>query len=358
MSPEQAAGKNVDARSDIFSFGTTLYEMVTGRRPFQGDTKMSTLAAIIHHEPPPPSEFAGALPPELEKIIARCLRKDPERRAQHMDDVKLAIEELKEESESGKTATAVRQSRSAVFRYVAVAAGAVIAGAAAFWFVANYLQRVDAAIYQLRPITRDEARSFNPALSPDGKLLVYSSDRAGGNNVDLWLQQVAGGEPMRLTRHPARETDARFSADGSQIVFVRAGAGVYTIPALGGTERLIVKEGSNPSYSPDGQWIAYTTGYPGSRELYGPDSRREAVTRRSLVRVQAGTRCRTTAGLCYAREGWSAGRRAGVDSDRRRSLQLQAVLVARREAAVLLLIERRPELPLWQTPGWVDEAPR
>ena len=269
MSPEQAAGKNVDARSDIFSFGTTLYEMVTGRRPFQGDTKMSTLAAIIHHEPPPPSEFAGALPPELEKIIARCLRKDPERRAQHMDDVKLALEELKEESESGKTATAARQPRSAVFRYVAVAAGAVIAGAAAFWFVANYLQREDAAIYQLRPITRDEARSFNPALSPDGKLLVYSSDRAGGNNVDLWLQQVAGGEPMRLTRHPARETDARFSADGSQIVFVRAGAGVYTIPALGGTERLIVKEGSNPSYSPDGQWIAYTTGYPGSRELYG-----------------------------------------------------------------------------------------
>ena len=275
MSPEQAAGKNVDARSDIFSFGTTLYEMVTGRRPFQGDTKMSTLAAIIHHEPPPPSEFAGALPPDLEKIIARCLRKDPERRAQHMDDVKLALEELKEESESGKTATAARQPRSAVFRYVAVTAGAVIAGAAAFWFVANYLQREDAAIYQMRPITRDEARSFNPALSPDGKLLVYSSDRAGGNNVDLWVQQVAGGEPMRLTRHPAPESGARFSPDGSQIVFVRAGEGIYTIPTLGGTERLLVKEGPRelpgnaPSYSPDGQWIAYTTGYPGSRELYG-----------------------------------------------------------------------------------------
>src|SRR4029434_10025237 len=141
MSPEQAAGKNVDARSDIFSFGTTLYERVTGRRPFQGDTKMSTLAAIIHHEPPPPSEFAGALPPDLEKIIARCLRKDPERRAQHMDDVKLALEELKEESESGKIATAARQPRSAVFRYLAVAASAVIAGGAALWFMADYLQR-------------------------------------------------------------------------------------------------------------------------------------------------------------------------------------------------------------------------
>ena len=208
MSPEQAAGKNVDARSDIFSFGTTLYEMVTGRRPFQGDTKMSTLAAIIHHEPPPPSEFAGALPPDLEKIIARCLRKDPERRAQHMDDVKLALEELKDESESGKVATAARQPRSALFRYAAVRAGAVVVVAAAVWFVANYLQREDSAIYQLRPITRDEARSFNPALSPDGKLLVYSSDRAGGltanrlylpmqeSKSSVWLAEPAGA-PLR-----------------------------------------------------------------------------------------------------------------------------------------------------------------
>ena len=102
MSPEQAEGKKVDGRSDIFSFGSVLYEMVTGRRAFEGATKISTLSAILHKEPQAASEISPAVPVELEKIIARCLRKDPERRAQGIADIKLALEELKEESESGK----------------------------------------------------------------------------------------------------------------------------------------------------------------------------------------------------------------------------------------------------------------
>src|ERR1700674_5065604 len=102
MSPEQAEGRKVDGRSDIFSFGSVLYEMVTARRAFEGGTKISTLSAILHKEPKSASEISPAVPMELEKIIARCLRKDPERRAQGIADIKLALEELKEESESGK----------------------------------------------------------------------------------------------------------------------------------------------------------------------------------------------------------------------------------------------------------------
>src|SRR5437763_4583015 len=102
MSPEQAEGKKVDGRSDIFSFGSVLYEMVTARRAFEGGNKISMLSAILHKEPPAASEISPAVPMELEKIIARCLPKDPERRAQGIADVKLALEELKEESESGK----------------------------------------------------------------------------------------------------------------------------------------------------------------------------------------------------------------------------------------------------------------
>jgi serine/threonine protein kinase len=102
MSPEQAEGKPVDARSDIFSFGAVLYEMVTGQRAFRGESRISTLAAIVEKEPQPPSEISTSTPPELERLIARCLRKDVNRRSQNMADVKLALEELREESESGK----------------------------------------------------------------------------------------------------------------------------------------------------------------------------------------------------------------------------------------------------------------
>jgi eukaryotic-like serine/threonine-protein kinase len=111
MSPEQAEGRKVDGRSDIFSFGSVLYEMVTGRRAFEGGTKISTLSAILHKEPRAASEISPAAPMELEKIIARCLRKDPERRAQGIADIKLALEELKEESEGADSRGKSQQPR-------------------------------------------------------------------------------------------------------------------------------------------------------------------------------------------------------------------------------------------------------
>ena len=113
MSPEQAEGKKVDARSDIFSFGSMLYEMAGGRRPFEGTNKISTLSAILNKEPPPLAEAAPGLPAELDKIIWRCLRKDPDRRAQHAGDIKLALEELREDCASDKLSRASQASRQA-----------------------------------------------------------------------------------------------------------------------------------------------------------------------------------------------------------------------------------------------------
>ncbi len=125
MSPEQAEGKRLDARSDIFSFGAVLYEMLTGRRAFQKESKTSTLGAIIHKEPEP---LGAEVPHDLEKVITRCLRKDLDRRFQNMADVRVALTELKEESDSGKlnAAEAPARPRKRRLLWPAVAVAAVI----------------------------------------------------------------------------------------------------------------------------------------------------------------------------------------------------------------------------------------
>jgi serine/threonine protein kinase len=122
MSPEQAAGKPLDARSDIFSFGSVLYEMLTGRRAFDGETKATTMAAVIALDPASPSGISRSLPAGVEQLVLRCLRKDPQRRWQTMADLRIALEEVKEESDSGKLAVPKREQARARRRVWPVAA--------------------------------------------------------------------------------------------------------------------------------------------------------------------------------------------------------------------------------------------
>jgi len=262
MSPEQAEGKKVDARSDIFSFGAVLYEMASGRRAFVGETKVATLSAILHKEPPP---LADA-PPELDRIIRRCLRKDPTRRSQHMADVKLALADLKEESDSGTLPAAAPRRRARVSRWaIAALAVTVLAVASvAFWWLRPPAPLGAPVLTQL---TRDTGLTINPALSPDGKLLAYASDRSGKGNLDIWVRQVGGGDPMALTQDPADEREPAFSPDGTLIAFRsgKEGGGIYVVSALGGTPRLVApaREPQRPRFSPDGSQIAYGSDYIG-----------------------------------------------------------------------------------------------
>ena len=257
MSPEQAQGKPVDARSDIFSFGSVLFEMLTGRRPFTGETTVATLAAILNQEPSSPSGVAGPLPQEVERALMRCLRKDSQRRWQTMADLKVVLQDLKEDSASGKLSAALPTAPRArrAWRWAAATLAVALAGAAVAWWVSR--RPAAPATFEVERLTYEPGLVGFPAISPDGKLLVYSSDRDGP--VNLYVRQLSGRQSIRLTRQDAIDRMPDFSPDGSKIVFCsdRDGGGIYEIDALGGSERKIADKGWIPRFSPDGSAIAY-----------------------------------------------------------------------------------------------------
>ena len=169
MSPEQAEGRKVDARTDIFSFGALLYEMVTGRRAFRGDSKLSTLSAILREDPKPASQVVEGLPRELERIIGRCLRKSPERRFQTMADLKVALEELKEESDSGTLATgpAPVRPRRGWLPWAAALLAIMGLGGGILWFVRPAPKTPEPAL-TATPLTAYPGYEGQPSFSPDG----------------------------------------------------------------------------------------------------------------------------------------------------------------------------------------------
>jgi Tol biopolymer transport system component len=264
MSPEQVHGHKTDARTDIFSFGAVLYEMLTGRRAFSGASPVETMHAILQSDPlelPAPALLAS---PALAKIVARCLEKDPAARFHSAHDLGLVLEAVATAPATGPAAVAPKQARwltwSRVGLWAAIAAAGATAGALA-------VERFRTTPVVAPPTTESltySGHDASPAASPDGKTVAFTSDRDGVSRI--WLKQVAGGGELALTEGP--DDFPRFSPDGSTILFVRTTSdrsSLYRVALLGGDPHKLIDDVTSADWSPDGRQLAFTRFVSGDR---------------------------------------------------------------------------------------------
>jgi eukaryotic-like serine/threonine-protein kinase len=276
VAPEQVTGAKVDARSDIFSFGSMLYEMLTGRRAFRGASAAETIGEVLGRQPTPPREIVPDLPVELEQVVLRCLRKEPERRFQSIADVKVVLQDI-----ADATATSpMRDTRATAPRRRpgtaagAMAAAAIAIAATAVWWVGRRPEPLPAPRLEL--LTTTSGIESSATFSPDGLQFAFAWDAEtqrpdGSSNFDLWVRLVGGAESRRITADEGDELSPSWSPDGRWIAFLRGRVGdtpiVHLVSPLGGEARPLT---AIKAARIETNWLR---GAPASQIAWTPDSR-------------------------------------------------------------------------------------
>jgi eukaryotic-like serine/threonine-protein kinase len=296
MSPEQARGLVVEARTDIWSLGVVIYEMATGRVPFDGATTSDILVSILDREPAPLAQFSSETPIELQRIVSKTLYKDREGRYQTAKDLLIDLKSLKQDLEleaklehslqpgsSGRgrfrTSATVPAARSQPrwwgnrLIWLSVAVILVVGVAATFYlsrlsFEGLTRSRSESSLPPMKvlPFTSFAGHEGSPAFSPDGNQIAFDWDGETSDNIDIYVKLIDAGAPLRLTSHPGIDSSPTWSPDGRYIAFSRfseSEKGIFIVPALGGTERKLYSPDwghfafGTVVWSPDGKFLAY-----------------------------------------------------------------------------------------------------
>ena len=262
MSPEQARGRPVDKRSDIWAFGCVLYEMLTGRKAFDRETASDTVAAILEREPDW-TRLPARTPAPVRRLLRRCLEKDVARRLRDIGDACLELDDVIGRAAGprlrGRLLEIGRERRVATAAGVAAVSTALLA--ALFWRTWGPQPRPRELLNPtFTQITSQSGLEWFPSLSPDGKWVVYGGDAEG--NRDIFLQSTTGQTPINLTAESADDDDQpAFSPDGERIAFrsSRDGGGIFVMGRTGEAVRRLTRRGFKPTWAPEGREIAFTT---------------------------------------------------------------------------------------------------